>query len=172
MVPLLFFLFFGMVEFGLYWQADHKINESARAGARLGATLARELDYQETIVEAVEDTVSNALANGQISYLTIYRADPATGDPYDGTVLNCTINCYRYSWNDNTGSFDPVDGPEWLPTDQSACGEVGHNDYLGVYVEGNYVALTGVILGNRTIRESSIIRLEPVPLSNTCEPSS
>ncbi len=170
MAPLLFFLFFGIVEFGLYWQADHTINEASRSGARLGATLARELNYEDDIVAVVERAIGDNIPSGEPQFLTIYRADPATGDPISGTVLDCTTNCYRYTWSTITKDFQPVAGPTWLPSDQAACGEAGHNDYMGVYVQGSAHSVTGLFGDDRTIKESSVIRLEPVPLSSTCEP--
>jgi len=172
MVPLLFFLFFGMLEFGLYWMADHTVNESARAGARLGATLARELNYEDDVVATVENSIRGSVPSGQIENLTIFRADPATGDPISGTVLDCTTDCYRFTWNTSTDAFDPVDGPEWPSGDQAACGVIDHNDYMGVYVQVRYDSVSGIFPASRTVSESSIIRLEPVPLSNICEPSS
>ena len=63
-----------------------------------------------------------------------------------------------------------VAGPSWAAADQAACGEANHNDYMGVYVEGEFRSLTGMFGSSRKISESSVIRLEPVPLSNTCEP--
>ena len=62
-------------------------------------------------------------------------------------------------------------GPEWASSDQSACGALDHNDYMGVYVEGITRSITGMFGADRPIKESSIIRLEPVPLWNTCEPT-
>ena len=171
MLPVLFFLFFGMVGFGLYWQADHTINEASRAGARLGATLAQELNYEDDIVEAVQAAIADNIPSGEVLFLTIFKADPATGDPVSGTVAGCNTDCYRYNWNEASQTFDPVIGPEWAPGSQSACGEIGHNDYMGVYVEGITRSVTRMFGADRPIRESSIIRLEPVPLSNTCEPT-
>lgn len=170
MAPLLFFLFFGVVEFGLYWQADHTINEASRAGARLGATLARELNYAEDVVETVENSIADNIPSGDPQYLTIFRANPATGDPLLGTVLNCTVNCWRYTWDTNTEQFVHVSGTAWNASDQAACGESGHNDYMGVHLQGVSRGVTGMFGGDRTIKESSVIRLEPVPLSSTCEP--
>ncbi len=172
MVPLLFFVFFGMMEFGLYWMADHSLNEGARTGARLGATLARELNYEDDVVAVVEDAVRGKIPSGTVDALTIFRADPTTGSPYagTGTVDDCSADCFRYVWDSDTEAFAQVAGPAWDALSQAACGRIDHNDYLGVYIEGTYESLTGIFPAGRTISESSIIRLEPVPLSGTCEP--
>ena len=97
MLPVLFFLFFGIMEFGLYWQADHTINEASRAGAHLGATLARELNYEDDVVETVEQAIGDNIPSGEVLYLTIFKADPDMGSPVSRTVLGCTTDCYRYT---------------------------------------------------------------------------
>ncbi len=155
MVPILFFLFFGIVEFGLFWQSDHTINEASRSGARLGATLARELDYEEDIVAAVESSIGNNIPSGDVKYLTIYKADPSTGDPVTGDVLTCSVDCWRFVWDESDREFDLVVGPTWVASEQAACGETGHNDYMGVYVEGEYSSVTGMFGSTRKISESS-----------------
>lgn len=169
-VPLLVFITIGMLEFGLYWQQSHTYNEAARSAARIGATLAREPDYHQAMI----DELSGAMAGlpvDSVQRVTIYNADPATGDPISGDVDTCSVQCYRFTWNETTETFSQVSGPEWEPLDQAACGREGHTDYLGVHVQGSYTSLTGMI-GTRTIRESTVLRLEPVPLSQTCEPTS
>ncbi len=51
----------------------------------------------------------------------------------------------------------------------SACGEEGSTDYIGVWIKGTYDSVTGMI-GDRSVTETTVLRLEPVPLSTTCEP--
>lgn len=168
MVPLLVFITFGMLEFGLYWQQSHTYNEGARAAARIGATLAREPDYHLDMIAALEGKMEG-LPVDSVQRVTIYKADPDTGDPITGDVDTCSVDCYRFTYNETTEIFSLVNGPEWAPLDQAACGGEGHTDYIGVHVQGVYTSLTGMI-GDRTIREETILRLEPVPLSQTCEP--
>ena len=169
MVPLLVFITFGMLEFGLYWQQSHTYNEAARSAARIGATLAREPGYQTTMIDELTGAMEG-LPVDSVQRVTIYKADPDTGEPITGDVETCTVDCYRFNWNETSETFSQVSGPEWAPLDQAACGQEGHTDYIGVHVRGTYTSLTGMI-GNRTIREETILRLEPVPLSQTCEPT-
>lgn len=170
MLPLLFFLTFGMLEFGLYWQQSHTLNDAARSGARLGATLAREANYSAAVVDRVSEVVENGFTSETAFYLTIYKADPATGEPYVGTVKDCMVDCFRFAWDDNSGTFVDQGAPGWDALDQAACGTTGHNDYMGVYTEGTWSSVTGMFGDDRLIRERSVLRLEPVPLSSTCEP--
>jgi Flp pilus assembly protein TadG len=167
--PLVVFLTFGIVEFGSYWNTNHTLNESARAGARLGATNARELGYADDMVAEITDRLG-ALGASSITGLTIYKADPATGEPVTGTVSACTVDCYRYSWDPETRTFSQVGTSEWNALDQSACGTQGHNDYIGVYLEGSWESASGMFGDSRSISETSILRLEPVPLTDLCEP--
>lgn len=167
--PLIVFVTLGIIEFGSFWQRTHSINEAARAGARLAATMARELDYEDH----VEDEVTEALATlptDSIKALTIYKADPDTGQPFVGTVSDCTQDCFRYTWDEGSRTFTQLGGQQWNALDQAACGEEGHHDYIGIYVEGEYESLFGLFPTARTVSESTVLRLEPVPLSATCEP--
>ena len=168
MVPLLVFCTFGMLEFGLYWQQSHTYNEAARSAARIGATLAREPNYQVDMMGRVTDAIEG-LPKDSVQQVTIFKADSDTGDPITGDVDTCTVDCFRFVWNSTHQVFDVVSGPEWDALDQAACGSEGSTDYIGVHLRGLYRSATGLI-GNRTIRESTILRLEPVPLSQTCEP--
>ena len=168
-VPLIAFVTFGTLEAGLYWQLDHTLNDAARSGARIGATIAREPNYHLDILEAAEERLATA-PNESIDSITIYKADSSSGDPITGDVETCVTDCWRATWNTSTKSFDIVSGPEWAPLDQAACGGEDSTDYLGVWVEGTYQSATGM-LGDRTVTERTILRLEPVPLSQTCQPT-
>lgn len=160
-----------MLEFGFYWQHSHTFNDAARASARIGATLAREPAYQDDMIEALKNTVGS-LPQGSVDKVTIYKADSVTGRPASGEDPDtCTIDCYRFTWNDTTKTFDPVvGGPSWPPLQQAACGSEDSTDYIGVWIHGWYRSLTGLV-GDREVSESTVLRLEPVPLSVTCEPA-
>lgn len=167
-VPLLVFTTFGMLEFGLYWQQNHTFNDAARSAARLGATMAREPDYQTQMMSELADVVGTLPAQA-VETVTIYKASAVTGDPITGTPDSCTVDCYRFDWNPATNTFQQVVGPEWAALEMSACGEEGSTDYIGVWIKGTYDSVTGLI-GNRPVTETTVLRLEPVPLSATCEP--
>lgn len=171
MLPLLFVLTVGMMEFGMYWQQSHTMNEAARSGARIGSTLAREANYATDVVDAVTDVVEDGFWSGTADYLTIYKADPETAEPFSGTVKTCMDDCMRFLWDPATESFLDDGANGWAALDQAACGIEGHNDYIGVYVEGTWSSATGIFGDDRTLTEKSLLRLEPVPLSTTCEPT-
>jgi hypothetical protein len=169
-MPLVLLLTFGIVEFGTYWNTGHTVNEAARSGARLGATKARELGYADDMVAVITERLSG-INTDAIQYLTIYKADPVTGDPVTGDVLTCTEDCYRYSWNITEDEFVADGTAEWPALEQSACGTTGHNDYVGVYLEADWTSPSGIFGDSRTVSETSIVRLEPVPLTELCEPA-
>jgi hypothetical protein len=61
-------------------------------------------------------------------------------------------------------------GGTWDPQSQSACGKESNTDFYGVYVRARYDFITGFFGDNITLTEHSIMRLEPLPLAETCEP--
>ena len=167
-VPLLVFTTFGMLEFGLYWQQNHTFNDAARSAARLGATMAREPDYQTQMVAELAGVVAT-LPSAAVESVTIYKASAVTGGPVTGDFATCTIDCYRFDWNPASRTFEQVPGPEWAALEMSACGEEDSTDYIGVWINGTYDSVTGM-LGDRSVTETTVLRLEPVPLSTTCQP--
>jgi hypothetical protein len=119
--------------------------------------------------------VSGALASasipgGSIEELIIYKASPTTGQTFDGVEpQNCTTACVRYGWDESQDKFVQTGGT-WDPQSQSACGKESNTDFYGVYVRARYDFITGFFGESITLTEHSIMRLEPLPLAETCEP--
>ena len=173
--PLLLLMVIGIVEFGLYFWNTTYAQTAVSAGARTGVTQARVDDYQLAVKDSVKAAMSNISAE-PVS-LTIYKADPSTGLPEGGTstpgdVNTCLAECYRFSWNAGTKDWVQAPSYSWPAADQSACGPLGHNDYLGVAVKFRYQSVTGLLLQNQVIFTSTMMRLEPVSAAGgqSCEP--
>jgi hypothetical protein len=75
----------------------------------------------------------------------------------------------RYGWDESQDKFVQTGGT-WDPQSQSACGKESNTDFYGVYVRARYDFITGFFGDNITLTEHSIMRLEPLPLAETCEP--
>ncbi len=162
--PLLVVLFFGTLEFGLLFRNNHSISAASRSGARVASALPRDDDYHL----AARDAVTAALGrvpDANIDQLIVFKAN---GNLRDGDPTTCrTSECYKFTWDENSGSWnDPQGG--WSARDQEACGGLNDTDYVGVYVEGHYDWATGLFGSSRKLSETTVMRLEPLPLSSTC----
>jgi Flp pilus assembly protein TadG len=169
-LPLLLMLVFGIIEFGMLFRANLSVSQAARSGARTAVALPRVTDYQLNTANAVAASLQNTLSTDEITYLTVYKANKATGLPVSGTYKTCT-ECYRFAWDASTKSWTP-DGGAWPAATQKACGSEGNTDYLGVYVEAKYKYMTGIFTpmfgSSSTIRERTVMRLEPLGVLTSC----
>ena len=163
MGTLLVLLFFGTLELGLVMQSRARVTDATRDGVRTAASLARVDGYQNNALA----TVQGALGDQPIDRVTIYRADPNTGLPLSGESLEaCSIDCWQYA--DLGGVLTQVSGPEWPADDQSACGGVTDNDWIGVYVRSHHKWITGILPGQRDLTDHVVMRLEPVEEGVQC----
>ena len=171
-IPILVLLVFGIIEFGFAFGKKLNMAESARAGARLGAAQPRTVGYEDAIATTIRETLVDSVGPRNIEYLTIFKADPATGEPVDGTVTTCTT-CYRFAWDADAEAWTEQAGSQWLWSSQAACGGVDNTDYIGIYVAAKHELTTGVLpVNDFDLHEQVIMRLEPVPLDDECEPIS
>lgn len=165
-LPVLCLLVFGIIEFGMLFRANLSFSQAARSGARTAVALPR-TPYADPSQQAVAGSLRTTINTNEIKFLTIYKANPTTGLPADGsTYKTCSSSCYRYTWDAGTRTWTLVSGTAWAPSSQKACGTIDHTDYLGIYVEGEYRWKTGIfnpIFGSSTtIAERTVMRLEPV----------
>lgn len=169
-LPLLVLLFFGILEFGLLFRSSHSIADATRSGARTAAAMPRTDGYQLLAADAVAAALRGSMPSGDIDRLTIYKADPVTGDPVGGGFETCTVSCWRFEWDSVNDTWREIPGPTWPADQQAACGDLDHTDYLGVYVSGHYDFATGLFGVSRKLTDTTIMRLEPLPLSSACSP--
>jgi hypothetical protein len=169
--PLLMLLVFGIMEYGLLFRTNLSLSESTRAGTRVGAAQPRLPAQHENAAAAVSGALSSAsIPGGSIEELIIYKADPKTGRTInDLEPENCTTDCVRYGWSSTNDEFVELSGT-WNPATQSACGDIDSTDFYGVYIRARYDFITGFFGESATLTEHSIMRLEPLPLADTCEP--
>lgn len=174
-MPVILLIVFGILEFGLVFKNSLTVTSSTRSGARVTASMPRTTNYQQNTAAAVRGSLLNAMTSSDIEYLSIYKADPVTGEPFDASDFeSCTV-CYRYSW-DPTASGGvgnwAYEGGTWPPLSQSACGDDASTDYVGVYVRTRHNYLTGFFGSGLGLTAHTVMRLEPVSTSGgqVCEP--
>ncbi len=178
--PLLLVLLMGIIEYGLYFKNVSSASAAAASGARAAVTQSRSNTYSSNAELSVAAAL-NAISNTTPLEIVVYRADPATGRPCtsaygsacssamaNGTSFDLCTECYIWdftdgSWSIRGGATSP--SPAWDATNQMACGTVAKNDYLGVYVYLRHNMISGMFGSSQPIKEKTVMRLEPVPVS-------
>lgn len=167
-ITLILTLFFGVIEFGMLLRSRHALAEATRTGARAASSLSREDGYQTAAAEAVAASLRGSIPSESVLTLTVYKADPNTGDPASGTLQTCTSGCYRFAWDAVDEEFDVVAGTSWPATDQDACGDIGATDYVGVAITGTHDFITAFWSDEVALYEKTVMRLEPIIDSAIC----
>ncbi|MCU0274712.1 MAG: pilus assembly protein [Acidimicrobiales bacterium] len=177
LMPVLALFLFGILEWGLAFRSGLTVSDASRAGARVAAAMPRNPEYQTAAAAAVSGRLASAgVPADQIESLVIYRADPATGGlrgggSSDAAIDACTANCWRFTWDAASSAFVPVaGGPSWAYTNQAACGGTADTDHVGVYVRVDHTFVTGMFGSGLSLTERTVMRLEPLPLSDVCAP--
>lgn len=177
LMPVLALFLFGILEWGLAFRSGLTVSDASRAGARVAAAMPRNPEYQTAAAAAVSGRLASAgVPAEQIESLVIYRADPSTGGlrgggSTDAAIEACTANCWRFTWDATTRAFTPVTGgPSWSYTSQAACGGTADTDHVGVYVRVDHEFVTSMFGSGLSLTERTIMRLEPLPLSDVCAP--
>jgi Flp pilus assembly protein TadG len=183
--PLLVLLVLGIFEFGMAWKSSLSVSNALRSGARAAANTGegRTADY-----DAITATVS-AMTNvdgAEISKIVIYRSTALDGDVPPSCLTAAAagnggvdtgaagVRCNVYEATD-LASIDPSDfsgtttcaagslDRQWCPVTEreSSQGAVGGADYVGVYIEVEQAFQTGMFGDGITIKDETIMRLEP-----------
>src|SRR4051794_15371680 len=83
-MPLVILIVFAIIEFGFAFKDLLTVTSATRAGARTATALSKQTGYQAGTADAVAGALKSVIASDDIRYLSIYKADPATGEPVDG----------------------------------------------------------------------------------------
>ena len=171
--PVLFLFVFGAIEVGIVMSSISATSSGARDGARFASSnLAAAADRQvmsDIVADRVEEDLRALTGFGTPVEMWVYQSrtdTPVTeGFPMGQTSFTsgCNQNCYRYTWNATTRSFDRAGNEPWTATELDACSAGGVHS-VGVYVRVQHRSPTG-IFGNRTLREHANVRIEPLPLA-------
>jgi len=173
-LPIVLLVVFSIMEFGLLFAAQSTTNSATRGGARVGsanfAVAADKKAAADQVAQEVADDLAARTSFDTPLNLYVYKADQ-NGNPQSGTFSNCANRCYRYTWSGSGWTYD-ASSNQW--TDPNACivqdpnnPNAGINtlDTMGVYVELRHNYITGFIGSSQTIKEHTVSRLEPLPLS-------
>jgi Flp pilus assembly protein TadG len=171
LTPLLLLLVFGIIEFGMLFKDWLAVTSSVRAGARMASAEPRYLSFAQDAADQVAKEGS-ALKMSDVQELWVYKAQisgTSAGYPVGGnsSFTSCTA-CVKFHWNPSTAKFVPYSNT-WAYTTQNACqGDPAH-DSIGVYLQISHDGVTGLIFDNMTIKEHTVMSLEPLPATKTCK---
>lgn len=174
--PILALIVGGVLEFGLAWRDSLTVSNAMRSGARVGSNAGRERLADFTIIKSVEAAMVGGIPTSRVQRLIVYRASTSNSAPPASCLavtgsggVTGTCNVYRASdlarpQTDFTGVTSCTgSAPDrfWCPTSRQNSQALGV-DYLGVYIEVQYLWTTKLFPGNGlTIRDRAIMRLEP-----------
>jgi hypothetical protein len=163
---LLVLLFFGALEMGMLMRSRAHITDATREGTRTAAALPRFDGFEQNALAAIR----GVLSTDDLDFVTIYKADPATGRPTAGQPFeNCVIDCFMYEHQGGLGLVQ-LATDEWSFADQQACGGLTDTDWVGVYVRSHHTWLTGLLPGSKSLTDHVVMRLEPLELGVPCHP--
>jgi Flp pilus assembly protein TadG len=171
LTPLFILLIFGIIEFGMLFKDWLAVTSSVRAGTRMASAEPRITTFAQDAADQVAKEGA-ALDMGNVQELWVYKAQntgsnagyPAGGD---SSFNSCTV-CVKFHWSPGTQKFVAYSNT-WAATAQNACQPDANHDSVGVYLKIVHPAVTGLIFGNMTIKEHSVMSLEPIPTTKTCK---
>ncbi len=187
-VPLLLLLVFGIIEFGLLFNADSNVNQSARAGGRTAAILSTDPQMGYRAAEAAANAlgISPSSITGTPT-VCVGLFDPANPNACTKNVTSVTLThlgtpgspVWTVVVNGNPpGQYPATDG--WPVAQRnygcSKNGQPGTYDKVIVHVAIQHKlvipGLFSAFLGGTdtpTVSATSVFQLEPVP-STSCTP--
>lgn len=184
--PVLALIVFGALEGGLLLKDELTLLNVSRTGARTVSALANTSTADQATLQAAA-AAAGALQNGLASLqkLVIFdatcaappcssSASPISSVPSACLTASVSLQCNRYASADlsttslnlasNWGCGSTAKDKYWCPTSreihQSAYNG-GGTDYVGIYVEIQYVPVTGILGGTRALKDTVVFRIEP-----------
>ena len=168
-LPVLFLLIFGALEFGLVFKERLTIASAAASAGRTGATMGDREAADMRILEALEAGLYDQVDASIIVKVEIFKADPVTG----AKDLSA-INSYDYQpalpckWDPcpdpDNGSPPDYGSGTWIPAVRDTTLDPGGGglDVLGVEVTYDHDPVTNLFsFLDRNFAERALVRLEP-----------
>jgi hypothetical protein len=182
--PIVFALFFGIIEMGFLFKDYLAVAGAVRAGVRMASANSRVSTFAQDAADGVALT-GGAMNLNDIQQLWVYKVSTtATSDkPCISTTLPCVGRsdfgdcavCVKFRWDSGTNAFVPktdIGDPTWPANTQNACsarGPGGPPDRIGVYLQFKHDAFTNFVFKTVTISEASVMMLEPIPVLTGCK---
>lgn len=172
--PVLFFLLFSILEFGMAFRDYLAVANTTRDGARAASVYGNDSSADFDILQTIADS-SNVINRNDIQRIVVYKATgPNTVVPTscaNGTPSS-TCNVYGANALDLAESefgcrADRNLDRYWCPTTRknAVTGTNGPPDYIGVWIKVNHTWVTGLFGRGLTFTDSTVMRIEPAASS-------
>jgi hypothetical protein len=174
--PLFFALLFGVIEMGILFRDHLTITNATRDGARTAAASGNDVDADWRVLQTINQSAA-AADEFDIKRIVIFKASSTSDQPTAtckaGTAVDGVCNVYTAAdFARPQSDFDcsnilldkrfcpfgpasPAGPPYYRDTRMSALG------YIGVYVELRHRYVTGFFGSAITIRDTTVVRIEP-----------
>jgi Flp pilus assembly protein TadG len=173
-LTLLIVIAFGIVEFGNAWNRKLEVETAARAGARVGSSLGSDRLADQGLLQSIV-SVLNDFGLDNVNYVVVFKptaagkrqgtcassppvAQSGLCNVYDTTQLK-NLSSLNFTTSSSTCSASAVD-KSWCPTTRKNTQSAG-TDFIGVYVQANYVTATGLFKSPFSLASSAVMRVEP-----------
>lgn len=167
--PVLIVLIFGMIDFGLLFKDYLAVTSASRAGVRIASAEPHQTGFAQDAADQVARE-GRALESSNIEEVWVYKSQ-ANGYPIGSSstaVTGCSV-CVKFhpDANGNLIAYSTT----WTANQQNACAGTGTRDTVGVYVEYDHPATIGLFFDTFTLKDHTVMALEPLTAASGCGPS-
>lgn len=171
--PVFFMLIFGVLEFGFLFRADLTTTNASRDAARAASVYGRAAETDFLVLQTVRQGLA-AIELDQLEFVVVYRlTDPAQDMDPSCRIASQPGVCNRYARADFELALDYTNGNPtphfrcgttavdrfWCPGDRDTS--IATADLIGVHVETTHEYITGFFGSQRSLGETTVVRLEP-----------
>ena len=167
--PIFFTLVLGVAEIGLAMNDYLALADSVRASARVASTTGSDI-YSDWSILAAFNRESAALADRNIRQIVIYKpggfGQAPTATCQSGVPVTNVCNVYDASDlqrpKTDFGCLSSQDLDRyWCPSNRKITLSGSGTDYVGVWVKIDHKWVTKMFGSDKTLTDSSVIRIEP-----------
>jgi Flp pilus assembly protein TadG len=170
--PVVMLLIFAIIEMGFIFKDYLAVAGAVRAGSRVASASPRIATFAQSAADKVAHTGGVANLN-DVTEMWVYKVDPASDKPVGYSAFTDCTTCVKFRWDGTNFVVKTGGGESWPATSQNACSSTsvgGPPDRIGVYVKLAHHPLSGLVFKNTiTISETSVLTLEPMPVSGGCK---
>jgi len=170
--PIVFALFFGILEMGFLFKDYLAVAGAVRAGVRMASANSRASTFAQDAADSVAN-LGGAMNFNDIQQLWVYQLDrnnllsdkPVGYSDFSG----CSV-CVKFKWNASAKKFISF-SDTWSADTQNACstGYGGPPDRVGVYINLKHDGFTKFVFTTVNVSEASSMRFEPMPYVGGCK---